>query len=115
MGKIQLIFFQGGIKIEDNNMRNIVVLKSLPSNIVEEAIVVLRENKMKNPKIDEEKNAKQKDYILKEAEMVITNYLSNLEKKKEKNNKKTRIENKYRILKFVSILLAIVLIAMIFF
>lgn len=35
--------------METSNMKNIVVLKNLPSNIVEEAIVILKGNK-KNKK-----------------------------------------------------------------
>ena len=97
-----------------SNMKNIVILKNLPSNLVEEAIVVFKENKkvkkyqyidaekgMEENKIkntnniylEEEKNK----YIVKEAEMVISNYISKIEtpSSKSKNNIK-RIENKYK-------------------
>lgn len=94
-----------------NNIKNIVILKNLPSNIVDEAIVVLKNNELiKNREIVENgqnkkvKN-KNKDYIVKEAENVITNYISNIEKQK---NKKTleELENKYKQLKLISMLLA---------
>ena len=61
---------QGGLK-------NMVVLKNLPSNIVEEAIIVLKTNKKikQVEKIEKEKSIESKeiknrenDYILKEAE-----------------------------------------------
>ena len=41
--------------MEENNLKNIVVLKNLPSNIVEEAIVVLKGNKIKLPEHIESK------------------------------------------------------------
>lgn len=73
------------------DMRNIVILKNLPSNLVEEAFVVLKENKkVKRPEyINENKEeifkGKKKqeesanDYVVKEAEMLISNYISKLE------------------------------------
>lgn len=97
-----------------SNMKNIVILKNLPSNIVEEAFVVLKENKkakkyqyidnknVKNENRNTSKNRNcyeknQNEYILKEAEMVIDNYLSNLEEQssKKKNNIK-KLECKYK-------------------
>ena len=105
--------------MEDNNLKNIIVLKNLPSNIVEEAIVVLKGNKIKasekNTKGNEQK-PKQKEYIIKEAEMVISNYLSTMESMKIKNEKKnSKIEKKYKALKAISIALGLVLISMIIF
>lgn len=101
-----------------SNMKNIIVLKNLPSNLVEEAIVVLKENKKaKRYQYAERKNEENvekgkkktgktannqkendsKEYILKEAEMVVSNYISNLETKspKWKNNMK-KLENRYK-------------------
>ncbi len=107
--------------MEDNNLKNIVVIKNLPSNIVEEAIVVLKGNKIKLPEhVDNKKenNAKvgTKDYILKEAEMVVANYLSSVENRKPINSKKiNKIEKKYKRLQFISIGLLIALIAVIIF
>ena len=98
-----------------SNMINIIVLKNLPSNLVEEAIVVLKENKKvkryqyadsENVNIDKQKaektvNNEEKDkdkkYILKEAEMVINNYISKIETRSPrwKNNIK-QLEKKYK-------------------
>lgn len=98
-----------------SNMKNIIVLKNLPSNLVEEAIVVLKENKKvkryqyadsENVNIDKQKaektvNNEEKDkdkkYILKEAEMVINNYISKIETRSTrwKNNIK-QLEKKYK-------------------
>ncbi len=73
-----------------NNMRNIVILKNLPSNIVDEAFVVLKENKkVKNLEYADKKSDKfsdendrenEDDYVVKEAELLISNYISKLEK-----------------------------------
>lgn len=107
--------------MEENNLKNIVVLKNLPSNIVEEAIVVLKGNKIKLPehienKKEGNKKSGTKDYILKEAEMVVSNYISNIEGKRQINNKKiSKIEKRYNRLKLISIGLVIALIAVIMF
>lgn len=107
--------------MEDNKMKNIVVLKNLPSNIVEEAIVVLKGNKIKLPehiekKQDSNNKVGTKDYILKEAEMVISNYIANMENKKLVGTKNYKgIEKKYRRLQFVSIGLFIVAVVLIIF
>ena len=66
-----------------------VVLKNLPSNIVDEAIIVLKANKktkklqkIENKKIlENQENKKDKEYILKEAEMIVNNYISKIENK----------------------------------
>ena len=103
------------------SMKNMVVLKNLPSNIVEEAIVVLKpnvklksldlaENKAKNKKGESKYNSKR--YIINEAEMVVNNYLSKLEKDKKNNYKINKeIENKYKRAKKLVIFLGIILVA----
>lgn len=93
--------------MKESNLKNIVVLKNLPSNIIEEAFVILKSNKVakKLEKIENNrsgqaisKNKKEKDYILKEAEIVINNYISSLENTK-KDKKETKINKKYNRLK----------------
>lgn len=92
--------------METENMKNMIVLRNLPSNIAEEAIVILKPNvrlknldlvekKAKNSKMVNTQNSKK--YIINEAEMIVSNYLSQIEKEKKnvyKINKK--IENKYK-------------------
>ena len=51
---------------------------------------------------------KSKDYIIKEAEAVVTNYISNIEKPKQFEIKNKKLEEKYRRLKGLSIFLAII-------
>ena len=95
------------------DMRNIVVLKDLPSNLVEEAIVVLKQNQkinVENKGKTEQKSEKHKfgNYITKEAEMLITDYITKVEKNK-KNKEIKKIENKYKTLKRINIGLSIIL------
>ena len=117
-----------------SDLKNIVVLKNLPSNIVEEAIVVLKPNKkihkyqiinarkdnesskekyesnnkessQKNCKAKIENNKEDNTYIIKEAEMLVKSYTENLEKKRPNNRK---IEQKLRKSIIVNIILSII-------
>lgn len=95
--------------MNQSNLKNMVVLKNLPSNIVEEAIVILKTNKKikklekieKNKVIEDTSNkTKENDYILKEAEMLVSNYISGLEEKKEaKKIKNQKMNQKYKRIK----------------
>ena len=84
--------------MEASNMKNMVILKNLPSNLVEEAIVILKSSKKvkklekieKNNSFDKEETVKrEKDYILKEAEMLVSSYISKLENSHEQKQYKT--------------------------
>ena len=95
--------------METSNLKNMVVLKNLPSNIIDEAIIVLKSNKKikkleKIEKIEKNKNIKDKEekidnkeYILKEAEMLVNSYISEIENK--------NIKQKYKKVKKYSIIL----------
>ena len=94
------------------NMKNMVVLRNLPSNLIQEAFVVLKDNvkvhkeEFAGNKKEENKlkNKNDKDYVVKEAEMIISEYIHQIDKKQFKNVKeKTRIEEKCKKLKFLSI------------
>ena len=103
----------------NNKLKNMIVLKNLPSNVVEEAIVILKPNvKVKNNDYAESKskntlaNSKinPKEYIITEAQMVISNYISKLEKpKKEKFKVDKKMRNECKKLKIMSVILAILL------
>ncbi len=104
--------------MEQEQMKNIVFLKNLPSNIIDEAFVILKSNTKikslervdKNNHIQEEQR-KEDDYIVREAEMVISNYISRIEKPKEERNHKTKqIELKYKRLKLITIILSFVVL-----
>ena len=78
--------------METSNLKNTIILKNLPSNLIEEAIVVLKTgSKIKSlEKIDKNepnKNEKQKEkgknYLAKEAEMIINQYIDRIEQKKK--------------------------------
>lgn len=93
--------------MEIGNLRNIVILKNLPSNIIEEAIVVLKENQKikKKQYIDNRKKSSEvkKDdgeYIVNEAKLVISDYINNLEKKNEKIDNKT--QKKYKRIQYIN-------------
>ena len=99
-----------------NKMRNIVILKDLPSNIVEEAFVVLKKNQKikkfeyaenKTEKFLENKEGKNEDeYVVKEAELLISNYINQLENQDFKVNKKDfKLMKKYKKLKFFTTIL----------
>lgn len=103
------------------NMKNMVILKDLPSNIVEEAIVVLKPN-INLKKLSFINNKKDKNnensgnYIINEAQMIVRDYISKIEKQKKIEyaiNKK--IEKKYKIVKIISIFLGILFLLSLIF
>ena len=94
--------------MEESKLKNMVVLKNLPSNIVDEAIIVLKANKKtkKLQKIEQNKNEisnenekKDKEYILKEAEMIVNNYISKIENNEKKNIFNIEAKAKYNKLR----------------
>ena len=108
--------------MEENKMKNIVVLKNLPSNLVEEAIVVLKQNKVKLPELVEKNQelgaakTNSNEYILKEAEMVISNYLSKMENNNRIGHKKMEkgIQKRYRRLQLITIVIMVAWVITIF-
>lgn len=93
--------------MENSKVKNMIVLKNLPSNLVEEAFVVLKSNKnakklakiekkQKNPKKVQDK--KEKDYVLKEAELLISEYIEKIESTKQLK-KTIRKDKNYKSLK----------------
>lgn len=112
--------------MESSKLKNTVILKNLPSNIVDEAIIILKANKKvkKLQKIEQNKNStsnendkKDKEYILKEAEMLVSSYISKIENKENKNIFNKEAKEKYNKLKkyaiavtIMSILQAIIII-----
>lgn len=86
-----------------SDMKNIVVLKDLPSNIVEEAIVIIKKDacfkdinkKKENIKVAAFGKTDSKDYIVKEAQNVVANYISNLEKPKQLEITNRKLKKKY--------------------
>ena len=98
-----------------SNMKNMVVLKNLPSNIIEEAIVVLKTNtrvkkleKIENYKTSDANNEKKNDnqYVLKEAEMLVSDYINKIEDNR-KNVKKVNIK-RIKLWAYISTFIAII-------
>lgn len=111
--------------IDLNNMKNIIIVKDLPSNLIDEAIIVVRDknkiksidkliedkqnyehcfikeedfNKIRNIKIESRK------YIVKEAEMVVNDYLDKIDENK-KYKEKVKLKKTYKKLKYTNLCL----------
>ena len=77
------------------NSKRIVVIRDIPSNLIEEAILILKNdpNSMdSNKKVEVHKEAKKNnDFLLKEAEMIINSYMGeNKAKAAERRNPSTK-------------------------
>lgn len=102
--------------MQANSVKNIVILKDLPSNIVEEAIVILKSNKYakklqmiekNNNKELEQKEGNGKEYIVKEAEALLSTYISKIENNKIADRPNKALKEKYKKLKKYSIIVTI--------
>ena len=116
--------------MDKENMKNIIILKNLPSNLIDEAIMVIKDkNKKLNyrdffvgqedtnnviqgymnaedlKKIEKIKKENRK-YVIKEAEMVVTNYINKMDCNiKEKKTKK--IELRYKKIRILNLVLGL--------
>ena len=103
--------------MQNSNMKNIVVLKNLPSNLVDEAIFILKSKKTakklefieKKSNITYNRPKDNKDYVIREAESVITSYISKLEKNNNVKKSTNNIETKYKKIRAYSIFVSIIL------
>lgn len=94
--------------MKGENFKNTIVLKNIPSNIIEEAIIVLKESEeaWKFEKIDKNKTHEgvkkpiKKDYIVKEAELIVSDYIKKVEKNSKERNEKDRNLKYKRLLKY---------------
>jgi len=101
--------------MDTSNMKNIVVLKDLPSNIVDEAIVILKasvnlkniDKKKENVKVVARGKNDSKDYIIREAESVVANYISSLEKPKQLEITNKKLQKKYERIKKLTAFFAV--------
>ena len=111
--------------MESSDMKNIVILKNLPSNMVDEAIIILKQKKkVKQKELVEKRfnnneyklvHQKSKEYILKEAEMLVNEYINKIEKKYDNKRIENNMNYKYQRLKKYSIALTIILLFSIIF
>lgn len=96
-------------------MKNMVILKDVKSNLVEEAIIVFKENVkiheenfIKKNYTDSNPKAFKNDLCVKEAENIISNYISEVE-----NESKEEITNrKIKFLKMINIALVAIVIVL---
>ena len=104
--------------MESSKLKNIVMLKNLPSNIIEEAIIIFKEPQtIKEKELIERGNkinindtqTKSKEYILNEAEMLVSNYITKIEKNKKSEQEEKNTKIKYKKLKTYTIILAVML------
>lgn len=102
--------------MQTNSVKNIVILKNLPSNIVEEAIIILKSNKYakkfqmiekNNNKELEQKDSNNNKYIIKEAEALLSNYISKIDSNKNTEKTNKTLNKKYKKLKRYSIIITI--------
>ena len=124
-------------------MKNVIILRNLPSNLIDEAIVIVKDKKkikdinynefikdggekfsssankqtsnrviqgyMKEEDLKKLEDTKKEDrkYVIKEAEIVVTNYLSKIDNKMPEKRIK-RLEKSYKRAKKMSIILGII-------
>lgn len=101
--------------MEKNNMKNMIILKDLPSNIIDEAFIVFKDNikihkieKALNRKSTKVEDTNSKEYIVKEAENVICDYIEKVEEKQSETwHESKKIKEKYKKLKFLTVFFAI--------
>jgi len=106
--------------MEKSQMKNIVVLRNLPSNLIEEAFVIVKSKKTAKSLeyIDKKDKLSVKEkgtsnYIIREAESVLSSYVNGVEKKDNKQESIT-INKKYKRLKIYSFVVTFVLFVMLF-
>ena len=97
--------------------KNIIRIKDFPSNTIDEAILILKENKKAKKyectskfKSLNDKNVNDEEMVIKEAEFIISDYLDKSEK-----NKKGKNSKKIKRLKITNIALIFALIISIIF
>lgn len=98
-----------------NKTNNIVFLKNVESNLIEEAVVILKNGVTLNNNLKEKTNKKEEKSIniLKEAELIVNQKIKENDIKFEKY-KVNKLEKKIKILKFINSIL-ILLGTIIFF
>ena len=96
----------------NNKLKNIIVLKGMASNVVQEAIVILRPNiefeKCNSLYKNKENNLfnNKKKSVVSEAEYVINNYIKEIETTNSKR-KSQRLEKRYKFSKILNVILFI--------
>ena len=99
--------------MEKSKMKNVVVLKNLPSNLIEEAFVVVKSKKIARSfeYIDgknemDRKDCKDDGYIVREAESVLASFVSFIERK-ERKKVDLGLKRRYNMLKIYGVLVTV--------
>lgn len=80
--------------MNQEKVRNTIILKDIPSNIIDEAIIILKDNNQSNKK-------KMHEYAREEGKIIIEEYI-----KKQPKKKRTKFKSKYiPIIFFISLIL----------
>lgn len=104
--------------MEESRTKNTIVLKNLPSNLIEEAIIVFKNKKIVNEIVKDKKGKaeiknstnKKENYAIKEAELLVSEYITKIEEKKRNINiEKLKHSKKYKNVKIYSILSTIII------
>lgn len=117
--------------MNNQDTKNVIILKSLPSNLIDEAIIVVKDKKkvkdinysdlakykeengivqgsMKQEDLKKIESIKKENrkYIIKEAETVVTNYIKRIEDNLSDRNI-DRLKSEYKKSKILNVLLGI--------
>ena len=103
--------------MQNSRLKNSIVLRGMASNIVQDAIVILKPNvRIKSKeflggKLNNKRS--EKDLIIHEAEHVILEYISKINENQLINRKK-KLENRIKLLKITNIILIVAFVLSIF-
>lgn len=97
-----------GESMQTNKTNNIIFLRNIESNFIEEAIVILKDGiEINNEESEKKEDMNKKINILKEAEFII-NHKINQENYKYEKNKSNKLEKKIKKLKIINIITIII-------
>lgn len=98
------------------DMKNIIVLKDLPSNIIDEAIVILKDNKIKKKDNTDYLNMPNVNTnVVEEAKNIIAEYIDRIEQPKRDKRKERELITKYKKLRMFTILLGVAMFISVMF
>ena len=104
--------------MENNKIKNTIVLRGMASNLVDEAIVILKPHvKMKKTQVVNnirEKNNSSKELILKEAEHIVSEYVNRISIetiKREKIILEKKVK-KLRVISFAFFIIMVIIVIM---
>ena len=98
--------------MENNKIKNTIVLRGMASNVVDEAIVILKPHvKLKKTQVvnNIREKSTSKELILKEAEHIISEYVNRISLK-EIEREKINLEKKVKKLKIISFMFFLILV-----